>query len=143
MDTDSYIAFLTISTLLVIADAAIITISGRRYLATNSHRGTSIAAGWLTTSLFMLIVLGLVALLSAVDVPVDGQLQQLVTKLGIVLLLLALAHAITMRVLVSYRGEERQEQLADQLAEEHTERDRNHRPSVTQSIERSEPYSTP
>ena len=140
MDTDSYIAFLTISTLLVIADAAIITISGRHYLA---RRGTSIAAGWLTTTLFVLIVLGLVALISTVDVPVDGQLQQLVTKLGIVLLLVALAHAITMRVLASYRGEERQEQLADQLAEEHVERDRNHRPSVTQSIDRSEPYSTP
>lgn len=138
MNTDSYIAFLTISTLLVIADAAIITISERHYLA---RRGTGIAAGWLTTTLFVLIVLGLVALISTVDVPVDGQLQQLVTKLGIVLLLLALAHAITMRVLASYRGEERQEQLADQLAEEHVERNRGHRPSVTQPIERSEPYS--
>ena len=99
MDTDSYIAFLVISTLLVVIDAVIITISGRKYLSDDEHPGTSIAASWLTTTLFSLIVLGLVALISTVDLPVDGSLQKLVTKLGLVLLLLAVAHAITMAVL--------------------------------------------
>ncbi|MDX8141558.1 hypothetical protein SK854_05500 [Lentzea sp. BCCO 10_0061] len=140
MDNDSYIAFLLISTLLVVVDAAIITISGRKYLGNAANRGMSVAASWLTTTLFILIVLGLVALVSTVDLPVAGELQKLVTKLGLVLLLLAVAHAITMSVLARYRGEERQEQFAEELTEQR--RGHTHPPEVTQSIERHEPYST-
>lgn len=139
MDTDSYIAFLVVSGLLVIVDAVIITISGRKYLADDDHPGISLAASWLTTTLFSLIVLGIVALISTVDVPVEGDLQKIVTKLGIVLLVLALAHAITMTVLARYRGEERQEHLADELAER--SRATAKKPEVTRSIEHTEPYS--
>ena len=140
MDTNSYIAFLVIGTLLVVVDAVIITISGRKYLRDDDHPGVSLAASWLTTTLFTLIVLGLVALISTVDLPVDGSLQKTVTKLGIVLLLLAVAHAITMAVLTRYRGEERQEHLADELAEQ--SRGHAKKPKVSPSIERDEPYST-
>ncbi|MDX8034941.1 hypothetical protein SK803_32395 [Lentzea sp. BCCO 10_0856] len=139
MDTDSYIAFLVVSALLVVIDAVIITISGRKYLGDDDHPGRSVAASWLTTTLFTLIVLGLVALISTVDLPVDGELQKLVTKLGIVLLLLAVAHAITMTVLARYRGEERQEHLVDELAEQ--SRVHAKKPEVSPSIERGEPYS--
>ncbi|SFR02109.1 hypothetical protein SAMN04488564_10249 [Lentzea waywayandensis] len=139
MNTNSYVAYLVISTLLVIVDAVIITISGRRYLNDRDHPGLSVAASWLTTTLFSLIVLGLVALISTIEVPVDGDLQKIVTKLGIVLLLLAVAHAVTMTVLARYRGEERQEHLADELAEQN--RRRAGKPEVTPSIERDEPYS--
>lgn len=140
MDNDSYIAFLVVSTLLVLLDAVIITISGRRYLSDDDHPGRSVAASWLTTTLFTLIVLGLVALVSTVDLPVDGALQKLVTKLGIVLLLLAVAHAITMSVLTRFRGEERQEHFVDELAEQG--RTQVSKPRVSPSIERDEPYST-
>ncbi|USX54493.1 hypothetical protein [Lentzea sp. HUAS12] len=139
MDTDSYIAFLVVSALLVVIDAVIITISGRKYLSDDDHPGASLAASWLTTTLFTLIVLGLVALISTLDLPIEGVLQKTVTKLGIVLLLLAVAHAITMSVLTRYRGEERQEHLVDELAEER--RGHAKKPSVTRSIERDEPYS--
>lgn len=140
MDTDSYIAFLVVSGLLVVIDAVIITISGRKYLSDDDHPGVSLAASWLTTTLFTLIVLGLVALISTVDLPVEGELQKLVTKLGIVLLLLAVAHAVTMTVLARYRGEERQEHLVDELAEQ--SRAHAKKPEVSRSIDRGEPYST-
>ncbi|MET9232219.1 hypothetical protein [Lentzea sp. NPDC003310] len=139
MDTDSYIAFLLVSALLVTLDAVIITFSGRKYLRDNEHPGVSLAASWLTTTLFTLIVLGLVALISTTDLPVEGDLQKLVTKLGIVLLLLAVAHAITMAVLTRLRDEERQEHFADELAEQ--SRGHNRGPEVSRSIERDEPYS--
>jgi hypothetical protein len=140
MDTNSYIAFLVISALLVVIDAVVVTISGRKYLSDDDHPGRSVAASWLTTTLFSLIVLGLVALISTVDLPVDGSLQKLVTKLGLVLLLLAVAHAITMAVLTRYRGEERQEHLAEEYAEQ--SRGHSKKPQVSRSIERDEPYST-
>ncbi|HEX8869897.1 MAG TPA: hypothetical protein VF821_29820, partial [Lentzea sp.] len=78
--------------------------------------------------------------ISTVDLPVEGSLQKLVTKLGIVLLLLAVAHAITMAVLTRYRGEERQDHLAEELAERR--RGPANKPEVSPSIERDEPYST-
>jgi hypothetical protein len=140
MDTDSYIAFLAVSALLVIIDAVIITVSGRKYLNDEAHPGISLAASWLTTTLFSLIVLGLVALISTIDLPIEGQLQKIVTKLGVVLLLLAVAHAITMTVLARYRGEERQEHLAEGLAKQSRAGAR--KPEVSPSIERDEPYST-
>ena len=140
MDTNSYIAFLVISALLVVIDAVVVTISGRKYLSDDDHPGRSVAASWLTTTLFSLIVLGLVAVISTVDLPVDGSLQKLVTKLGLVLLLLAVAHAITMAVLTRYRGEERQEHLAEEFAEQ--SRGHARKPLVSRSIERDEPYST-
>jgi hypothetical protein len=140
MDTNSYIAFLVISALLVVVDAVVVTISGRKYLGDDDHPGRSVAASWLTTTLFSLIVLGLVAVISTVDLPVDGSLQKLVTKLGLVLLLLAVAHAITMAVLTRYRGEERQEHLAEEYAEQSRGHER--KPQVSRSIERDEPYST-
>ncbi|MFC3890820.1 hypothetical protein ACFOWZ_04990 [Lentzea rhizosphaerae] len=140
MDTNSYIAFLVISALLVVIDAVVVTISGRKYLSDDDHPGRSVAASWLTTTLFSLIVLGLVAVISTVDLPVDGSLQKLVTKLGLVLLLLAVAHAITMAVLTRYRGEERQEHLAEEYAEQ--SRGHSRKPQVSRSIERDEPYST-
>jgi hypothetical protein len=140
MDTNSYIAFLVISGLLVVIDAVVVTISGRKYLSDDDHPGRSAAASWLTTTLFSLIVLGLVAVISTVDLPVDGSLQKLVTKLGLVLLLLAVAHAITMAVLTRYRGEERQEHLAEEFAEQ--SRSHAKKPQVSRSIERDEPYST-
>lgn len=140
MDTDSYIAFLVVSTLLVVIDAVVITISGRKYLSDDEHPGRSAAAGWLTTTLFSLIVLGLVALISTVDLPVEGSLQKLVTKLGIVLLLLAVAHAITIAVLTRLRGEERQDHLAEELSQQRQGHAK--KPQVSPSIERDEPYST-
>ncbi len=140
MDTDGYIAFLVISTLLVLLDAVIITISGRKYLDDDEHPGRGAAAGWLATTLFTLIVLGLVALISTVDLPVEGSLEKIVTKLGLVLLLLAVAHAITIAVLTRFRGEERQEHLAVELAEQHRKQGR--KPEVSPSIERDEPYPT-
>lgn len=53
--------------LLVVVDAVIITVSGRRYLSDDAHPGINRAASRLTTTLFSLIVLGLVALISTVD----------------------------------------------------------------------------
>lgn len=140
MDTDSYITFLVFATLLVLIDAAVITISGRKYLRDDNHPGFGLAASWLTTTLFTLIVLGLAALISPLNPPVDGELQKLVTKLGVVLLLLAAAHAITMGVLGRYRGEERQEHLAEELTEKRPKAVP--RAEVTPSLERDEPYST-
>ena len=104
MDNASYVLFLIIGVALVIADGYIIYRSGRKYLA-NSYTDTSTAAAMsrLVSVVFHLAVLGLLALISTVDVAADTVMEALVLKLGIVLILLAVAHGITVSIFVRMR----------------------------------------
>jgi hypothetical protein len=62
----------------------------------------------LVAVLFHLGALGVLALVSAVDVPVSGAVQTVVTKLGIVLLILGAAHGLVIMLLsrIRTRGQE-------------------------------------
>ncbi|MFC0115626.1 hypothetical protein [Kibdelosporangium aridum] len=116
MDTNSYIAFLVVGVILVAIDGQIIYRSGRRYLERShgdSGAGTSMAR--LVTVLFHLVVLGLLMLISTVDVG-DNQTEGVILRLGIVLLLLAAAHGVTMAILARIKESQVQEQLAEELA---------------------------
>jgi hypothetical protein len=115
MDTNSYIAFLVLGAILVAIDGQIIYRSGRKYLE-HSHgdsgAGTSMAR--LVTVLFHLVVLGLMMLISTADVgstPAEG----VIMRLGIVLLLLAAAHALTIAILARIKDRQIQEQLAEEM----------------------------
>jgi hypothetical protein len=116
MDTNSYIAFLVVGVILVAIDGQIIYRSGRRYLKRShgdSGAGTSMAR--LVTVLFHLVVLGLLMLISTVDVG-DNQTEGVVLRLGIALLVLAAAHGVTMAILARIKESQVQEQLAEELA---------------------------
>ncbi|MFN2494730.1 MAG: hypothetical protein ABR608_02310 [Pseudonocardiaceae bacterium] len=61
----------------------------------------------LVAVLFHLGALGVIALISTVDVPVTGAVQTVVTKLGIVLLILGLAHGLVLLLLTRMRARNR------------------------------------
>jgi hypothetical protein len=119
MDTNSYIAFLVLGVVLVAVDGQIIYRSGRKYLEHSygdAEAGASMTR--LVTVLFHLAVLGLMLLISTIDVgstPVEG----VVLRLGIVLLLLALVHGLTIAILARIRDRQLQERLADEMAANH------------------------
>nr|WP_042183852.1 hypothetical protein [Kibdelosporangium sp. MJ126-NF4]CEL15910.1 hypothetical protein [Kibdelosporangium sp. MJ126-NF4]CTQ93834.1 hypothetical protein [Kibdelosporangium sp. MJ126-NF4] len=116
MDTNSYIAFLVVGVILVAIDGQIIYRSGRRYLERSygdSGAGTSMAR--LVTVLFHLVVLGLLMLISTVDVG-ESQAEGVILRLGIVLLLLAAAHGVTIAILARIKEHQVQEQLAEEMA---------------------------
>lgn len=116
MDTNSYIVFLLLGIVLVAVDGQIIYRSGRRYLE-QSHGATSASASMirLVTALFHLAVLGLLALISTIDFGGDSPTEVVVLRLGIVLLLLALAHGVTIAVLTKIRDQQNQENLAEEM----------------------------
>ncbi|QFU87275.1 hypothetical protein [Amycolatopsis sp. YIM 10] len=104
METNAYITFLVLATLLVVIDGQIIYRSGRRYLE-NSYGDAAAGASMtrLITVLFHLSVLGVLALLSTIDSGGDNATEAVVWKLGITLIVLAIAHGVTLTVLSRIR----------------------------------------
>jgi hypothetical protein len=105
MSTNAYLAFLLIGALLVVADGQIIYRSGRRYLE-NSYGDPAAGASMarLVTVLFHLATLGVLALVSTINL--GGDLPSIIARGGVLLLILAVAHAITLAALARIRGEQ-------------------------------------
>jgi hypothetical protein len=110
MDTNAYVTFLVLGVVLVALDGQIIYRSGQKFLE-NSYGdpGASASMTRLITVMFHLAVLGILALLSIVDFGVSNPIEAVVAKLGVMLLILAIAHGITLAVL----GRLRDEQIAE------------------------------
>lgn len=112
MDTNAYVTFLVVGILMVVIDGQIIYHSGKRYLQNASgNPGTGASMTRLIAVLFHLVVLGALALLSTVGFPGGGSLPAVVGRWGVLLLILALAHAITLAVLARMREEQVVEDL--------------------------------
>ncbi len=106
MTTNAYLSFLAIGVALVLIDGQIIYRSGRRYL--ESSYGDPAAGASMTrlvTVLFHLATLGVLALVSTIDMG-GSDLPGVVGRLGVLLLILAVAHAITLAALSRIRGEQ-------------------------------------
>jgi hypothetical protein len=104
---------------LVAIDGVIVYRSGRAMLG-EAYRDprASRSMAQLVTVLFHLVVLGLLAIISIVDVDTGSRVQDVVVKLGVVLLVLGLAHAVTMGILSRIRDRLRDEQITDELVEQ-------------------------
>jgi hypothetical protein len=104
LNTNAYIAFLIIGIGLTLLVGQLLIRSGRPYLEeVFGDRKVAGSVLRLLAVLFHLLVLGVLALISTFDVPVDGAVQAVVTKLGVVLLVLGLAQGGTMLVLSRLR----------------------------------------
>ena len=100
MDNGSYVAFLIIGIVLVAIDGHLIYRSAVRYLANRyTERGSATSLARLVSVLFHLVVLGVLALVSVIDIDAGGQLQTVVLRLGVLLLILAAAHGLTITIL--------------------------------------------
>ncbi|GAA3859742.1 hypothetical protein GCM10022243_27000 [Saccharothrix violaceirubra] len=138
---DGYAVFLLLGVVLVLIDGQLIYRSGRGYM--NRAYGDPEAAKSMTglaTVLFHLVVLGLLSIVSTFDVETGDPVKNVVVKLGVVLLLLALVHAVTMVILGRIRDRQIQQQLADEMAEEHRQFE-TQRAVPTQEV-RAEPVVT-
>jgi Tfp pilus assembly protein PilX len=131
-----YAAFLLLGVVLVLIDGQLIYRSGKGYM--NRAYGDPEAARSMTrlaTVLFHLVVLGLLALVSMISINTGDPVKDVVAKLGIVLLVLALVHAVTMVVLGRIRDRQLQQQLADEMAEEHRQFEQQHRVPAQTRVE--------
>jgi uncharacterized membrane protein YdfJ with MMPL/SSD domain len=111
----SYFILLIAGTGLTVAVGAILRRSGQAMLE-EAYPGPR-AAGLvrLVTVGFYLVALGVLAVISTVDVPVDGVAQAIVTKLGVVLLILGAVYGITLMVLSRLRDARRVAELDEEF----------------------------
>jgi hypothetical protein len=112
----SYLLVLTLGTILTVAVGTVLRRSGQALLgeAYPEPRATGLAR--LVSVGYHLFALGVLAVISTVEVPVDGLVQTVVTKLGVVLLVLGGAYAGTLIVL----GRLRDAQVEATLEEQYT-----------------------
>jgi hypothetical protein len=105
VDTNAYVTFLVIGVILVVIDGQIIYHSGKRYLDKGDTQAGSSMTN-LVTVLFHLAVLGVLALMSTIDFPGGSSMAGIIGRVGVMLLVLALAHAVTLGVLTRMREEQ-------------------------------------
>lgn len=123
MDTNSYLAFLLIGTVLVLLDGQVIYRNGRRFLRQSGPNAAAESLTRLVSVLFHLVVLGVLALISTVDLPADNATEGIVLRLGVTLIVLGIAHWVAITALTRIRDrqefdEVRQEREARRLANE-------------------------
>ncbi|GAA3994136.1 hypothetical protein GCM10022247_12140 [Allokutzneria multivorans] len=120
---NAYFAFLIVGAILVIADGQLIMRASRGYLrSAYADEKAANSMGRMIGVLFHIITLGLLMLLSTVNIPVEGAVQQVVTKLGIVLLLLGAAHAVALSVLRNMRERQSSQLLTQETNAQFEER---------------------
>jgi hypothetical protein len=110
MDSNSYVAFLVIGTALVLIDGQIIYRNGRRFLQQATPNAPAKSLTTLVSVLFHLGTLGVLALLSTIDFPTDTEIKGIVLRLGIILIVLGIAHWIAVSALGRIRDREEYEE---------------------------------
>ncbi|MEU4251592.1 hypothetical protein AB0F15_29675 [Amycolatopsis sp. NPDC026612] len=103
MPDNDLTGFLIIGLVFVVADGQVLYRGGRRYLAGPDGGDGTGSMAWMVVTVFHLVSFGVLALLSVVGPQWSGSTAALVGRLGIFLLLMAVAHVLTLAVLARRR----------------------------------------
>lgn len=114
MDSNSYVAFLVVGVILVALDGQIIYRNGRRILQQNAPKASAESLTRLVSVLFHLGTLGVLALLSTIDFPADNATEAVVIRVGIMLLILGIAHWLAVSALGRIRDREEFDQVSSE-----------------------------
>ncbi|HEY0639450.1 MAG TPA: hypothetical protein VGD67_17525 [Pseudonocardiaceae bacterium] len=116
ISTEGYLMFVVLGTVLVIVVGQLLTRAGRVYLEEAfPDRRTAGSVSILLTVMFYLFALGILGVISTMDVPVTGQAQIVVTKLGVVMLVLGVVFGATMLALSRIRARREEEEKQEAL----------------------------
>ena len=114
-ETAEYLTLLVISIVITFAVGRMLTMSGQPFLQEVFHdEKVTTSVNRLLSVLFHLITIGVLTLISVWEVRVGTQLQNMLVKLGFVLIVLGVAYGISMLVLIRVR----QQRKADEISEE-------------------------
>lgn len=123
-DTGMYVTLLVVAIALTFLVGRLLVTAGEPFLQ-EVFQDTSVtrSVNLLLSVLFHLITLGVLAIISVVDIA-GGQepLQTFVVKLGVVLLVLGIAYGISMLVLIRVRERRRADQVSEAVQERLAER---------------------
>lgn len=117
--TGGYIALVIIGVLITVGVGQLLFRSGEPFLEeVFQNKDSARSLNRLLSVLFHLLTLAVLAMISIVDVPSDtGVVQTVVFKIGVVLLIVAIAYGISMLVLLRIRERRRQAAVSAQIGE--------------------------
>ena len=115
-DTAEYITLLVISIIITIAVGRVLVTSGQPFLQeVFQDEKVTTSVNRLLSVLFHLITIGVLTIISVWNFDVGTQLQNMVVKLGIVLIVLGIAYGISMLVLIRIRERRRADQISEEV----------------------------
>jgi hypothetical protein len=135
--TGGYIALVIIGVLITVGVGQLLFRSGEPFLEeVFQNKDTARSLNRLLSVLFHLLTLAVLAMISIVDIPSDtGVVQTVVFKIGVVLLIVALAYGISMLVLLRIRERRRQAAVSAQIGEKLAEQRQGRAPGRVRRVE--------
>jgi hypothetical protein len=122
VSTASYVTTLVIGIIITLVVGQLFRRAGYRFLEeVYGDRTSTTRLGYLLVTLFHLIALGLVFLVSTANLGLDG-IQLIITKTGIFLLVLGGVYGLAVLALATARNRRREEVLEDSIRPPRTDR---------------------
>jgi hypothetical protein len=115
-ETAEYIVLLVISIAIAVAVGRVLATSGEPFLQeVFDNEKVTRSVNNLLSVLFHLISIGVLTIISAWDLNVGSQFQNMIVKVGMVLLVLGIAYGVSMLVLIRIRERRRASQIAEEV----------------------------
>ncbi len=133
--TGQYVALLVVAVILTFLVGRLLVRAGEPFLSdVFRDKAVTRSVNLLLSVLFHLITLGVLAIISIVDIGnlQDQPLQSFVLRLGIVLLVLGIAYGISMLVLIRVRERRKAAEISEHVTEKLAERGVDPRPVTPQ-----------
>jgi len=131
-DTAEYITLLVISIAITIVVGRVLVVSGGPFLQeVFQDEKVTRSVNRLLSVLFYLITIGVLTIISVWNIDVGSQLQNMVVKIGIVLIVLGVAYGISMLVLIRVRERRRATQIAEEVQLKLSDRGVSTQPTTT------------
>ena len=131
-DTAEYITLLVISIAITIVVGRILVVSGEPFLQeVFQDEKVTRSVNRLLSVLFLLITIGVLTIISVWNIDVGSQLQNMVVKIGIVLIVLGIAYGISLLVLIRIRERRRATQIAEEVQLKLSDRGVSTQPTTT------------
>ncbi len=128
-DTALYLTLLAVSIGLTFLVGRLLVNAGEPFLQdVFQDRAVTRSVNLLLSVLFHLITLGVLAIVSVVNLGTGDPVQTFVARLGVVLLILGVAYGISMLVLIRVRERRRAAQVSEQVQERLADRGVNTQP---------------
>jgi hypothetical protein len=132
-DTAEYITLLVISIVVTVAVGRLLVMSGQPFLQeVFQNEKVTTSVNRLLSVLFHLITIGVLTIISAWSIDVGTQLQNMIVKFGIVLIVLGIAYGISMLVLIRVRRQRRADRISEEVQMKLSDRGINTLPTTGQ-----------
>ena len=143
-DTAEYITLLVISVAVTLLVGRLLVMSGQPFLQeVFQDEKVTTSVNRLLSVLFHLITIGVLTMISVWTLDIGTQLQNMVVKIGMVLIVLGIAYGVSMLVLIRIRERRRASQIAEEVQLKLSDRGVSTQPTIAPTTTPVQPVIPP